>query len=213
MQETDFVSTTADHPISSPPPDVTVAGMLLDQVLSRLSQFDIVGELLRRWWRVSPSGPVPRCLFDKALISIESASHRLEQGPAEARRLAAEIMEASSRPWVMPPETPPRDLPKLFAEPNLRIEAVGIILATAGTAAICLPESDILFSVLSLNSEQRHRFARDILQASDACITFCDDDSPGLHDLMIWLRYASFLLTLNFCGYAGKLQTTGLAQK
>lgn len=177
--------------------------MQLDQVLSRLSQMEVVGKLVRRWWRVSLSDPVPRGLFEKVLISVESAANRLGKGHIEASRLAIDVREASLKPWTVLPGTSPREFSKLLTEPNLRLEAIGIVLATAGTAVLCLLESDILFSVLSLNAEDRYIFARDMLSASDTCIAFCDDSS-GLHDLMIWLRYANFLLTLNFCGYAGK---------
>lgn len=200
IQETDFLNTTTVEAISLTQ-DTTVADMQLDQVLSRLSQIEAVGKLVRRWWRVSSSGPVTRSLFDKALVSVESAAHRVSKGHTEAKRLAIEVREASLRPWAILPSTSPREVSKMLTEPNLRLEAIGIILATAGTAALCLLESDILFSVLSLSAEDCHLFAKDMLSASDTCIAFCDDSS-GLHDLMIWLRYTNFLLTLNLCGYA-----------
>lgn len=207
IQETDFLNTTTVEAISLTQ-DTTVADMQLDQVLSRLSQIEAVGKLVRRWWRVSSSGPVTRSLFDKALVSVESAAHRVSKGHTEAKRLAIEVREASLRPWAILPSTSPREVSKMLTEPNLRLEAIGIILATAGTAALCLLESDILFSVLSLSAEDCHLFAKDMLSASDTCIAFCDDSS-GLHDLMIWLRYTNFLLTLNLCGYASKCRGSG----
>ncbi|KAI1114795.1 hypothetical protein F5Y14DRAFT_450652 [Nemania sp. NC0429] len=200
VQETDFLSTTTVEAVSLTA-DTTVADMQLDQVLSRLLQMEAIGKLVRRWWRVNPSGPVTRSLLDKVLVSVESAADRVSKGHMEAKRLAIEVREASSRPWAIPPSTSSRELPKLLTEPSLRLEAIGIILATAGTAALCLLESDILFSVLSLNAEDRRLFAKDMLSASDTCIAFCDDSSAP-HDLMIWLRYTNFLLTLDFCGYA-----------
>lgn len=200
IPETDFLSTTAVEAVSLTS-DTTVPDMQLDQVLSRLSQIEVVGKLVRRWWRVSPSGPVTRSLFDKVLVSVEAAAHRVTKGHTEAKKLTIEVREASLRPWAVLPSTSPREMSKLLTEPNLRLEAIGIILATAGTAALCLLESDILFSVLSFNAEDRHLFAKDMLTASDTCIAFCDDTS-SLHDLMIWLRYTNFLLTLNLCGYA-----------
>ncbi|KAI1433785.1 hypothetical protein GGR50DRAFT_463998 [Xylaria sp. CBS 124048] len=204
ISDADFLSTSTMEGLShSPPSGTTVHDMQIDQVLSRLSQIEVVGKLARRWWRVSPGGPVPKSLFDKVLISVESAAQRQSKGHIEARRLAIDIRETSSKSWTILPGTPPRDISKLLTEPNLRLEAIGIIFAIAGAAAICLLESDVLFSVLSLNAEDRQTFAKDMLSASDTCIAFCDDNS-GLHDLMIWLRYANFLLTLNLCGYAGK---------
>lgn len=207
IPDTDFMSTTTVETVSLTLA-TTVPDMQLDQVLSRLSQMEVVGKLVRRWWRVSPGGPITRSLLDKVLVSVESAAHRVSKGHTEAKKLAIEVKEASLRPWAIIPSTSPREVAKLLTEPSLRLEAIGIILATAGTAALCLLESDILFSVLTLNAEDRHLFAKDMLSASDTCIAFCDDSS-SLHDLIIWLRYTNFLLTLNLCGYAGKCMGWG----
>lgn len=97
---------------------------------------------------------------------------------------------------------PPAGISRALAEPEPRLEAIGVVLATAGLAAEYLPESDILFSLLSMNSTDRRAFVEDMLAASDMCISFCEHHA-SLHDPVLWLKYMVFALTWALYGHAG----------
>jgi len=175
----------------------------LNEVLTRLFRIDVIGKLVRRWSQVCPISPVPWSLLEEILLSVESVASHLSQNPAEAHNVATGIKDATRQPLVVPPSTLPTEFSKLLTGKNLRLESIGIILSIASNAALGLLESDVVFSSLALNMQDRQSFVEDMLSASDTCIAFCEQYF-GVHDAIVWLRYENFLLTLNSCGYASK---------
>lgn len=183
--------------------DTDVADIQLNQVLASLVQMDAIGKLVRRWSHVSDRAAVPTCLLEGILVSVESAADRLSHSLDEASRLTNDIKVATSKPFVVPPSMLPTEFSELLAGTNLRLEGIGLILSVAGNAVLNLFQSDMLFHILGLDVKSRQSFAKNMLSVSDTCIDFCDQHSV-VNDVMAWLRYENFLLTLNCCGYASK---------
>ncbi|KAI0401829.1 hypothetical protein F4802DRAFT_618394 [Xylaria palmicola] len=204
MATSDIDPMSAGVAVASPPsPDTTIADMQLDRILSRLSSIDTIAKLARRWWQISPCGPFPRSIFDRILQSVESTAQGLGSGQAQCQALTVTIRESTLKPWDVPPDATPGGISRLLAEPVPRLEAVGIVLATAGLAAEYLPESDVLFSLLSMDTADRQAFVEDMFAASDMCITFCEH-YPSLYDPVLWLKYMVFALTWTLYGHADR---------
>lgn len=102
-------------------------------------------------------------MLKEVLVSVESAANRISQGHGETNRLAEDVKTATSQQLVVPLDTRPEEFSKILTRPSLRAEAIGLVLSMAGNAAICLLESDIVFSVSDMHVLDRKAFAKDML--------------------------------------------------
>ncbi|KAJ5508767.1 hypothetical protein N7527_010910 [Penicillium freii] len=182
----------------------------LHQVLARLPHIKIISRLVRRWLQVCISCPVPRPLLLDLLVAVESTAHRCNPSDGNAQvadaalsQLAEDIQNANSRPLVVPRGLQLAEFFQLLTGRNLRAESIGLVLSVAGNAALGLLESDVVFSSTGMNQDvlDRKAFAGEMLSASDAAIAFAKEQCHDLNDVLLWLRYESFVLTRNCCGY------------
>ena len=167
--------------VSLPTPTPSSLDTQLQQVLVRLKHIKTIGRLVRRWLQVCISGPVPRPLLLDLLVAVESAAQRCNPGDGSVpvsdayfNQLAEDIQNASSRPLVVPRELQPAEFSQVLTGRNLRIESIGLVLSVAGNAALGLLDSDVIFSSTGIYQDvlDRKVFAREMLSASDAAITF-----------------------------------------
>lgn len=190
-------------PLSPETPSANLTGpgveIQLKEVLSHLSELDLISKLIRRWYEISQTCLFPGVFLYEALASLRLAARRFNQDFLEASRLAADILSATSKPFSVPVDTQPSDFPKLFTGSNMRLEIIGLLLSTAGLAALQIPATDTLFLTVKFTKADRNTFATNMLSASDTCISLCDKYF-NVNDVMVWLRSENLTLAMNFWG-------------
>jgi len=117
------------------------------EVLSRLPASDLLSRLVKRWYEVSQVCLMPAHFLGEAVQSLQFIAGRLNH---DVSNVAAEILCAKLKPFVIPPDTLSSGFPKLFTGSNLRLETIGLLSTTAGLAALKLPHSDPLFFIMYL---------------------------------------------------------------
>ncbi|RYP79591.1 hypothetical protein DL769_002901 [Monosporascus sp. CRB-8-3] len=182
----------------------------LADVLSHLSKFDLISNLVCRWSQISQMSLVPSTFLEEALVSLQTSGVCFDKAVTETDTLAAKILSATVKPFVVPPNTQALEFSKLFTYCNLRLETVGLVLTIAGLAALKLPPSDALFVTHSSTNEERQAFVADMMAASDTCVTLCEKYSNP-SDLTTWLRIENLTLATNRWGSAsyGTWQRSG----
>jgi hypothetical protein len=167
----------------------------IKEVLSHLSKIDLISDVVHRWFESSQMCFIPGVFCFEALASLESAESRLKQGSVDTNRLAADILQATSKPFEIPSDIQPLDFPRLFTGENLRLEIIGLLFSYVGVAT--------MFATPRSSKAETRTFAASMLSASDACIAICER-SFNLNDIMVWLRAENLRLTRNMAGSASK---------
>lgn len=153
------------------------------KVLGYLKDLPIMEQLVREYYSMSESAPIPGPLVLNALDEV------IRQTPVIDPELP---IRNTAQTFDIPSNIEGRDFHILFTGTNLRLEALGLIYCIAGRAS--------MFFLPHEKSSGRHRlewrlqFARRMLAASDTIIQACKLLAP-VNDLMIWVLYENVLLS------------------
>lgn len=195
MASPQVLSDEPDKVIMEPVDEIQAA-----DVLSRLADLELVQSLVRRWYNISQMCMLPPQFMEEILLSVRPFANRLSP---LGTNLAGEVLHSTLRPIVFPPDTVISECPKLFTGPNLRLETVGLLLTTAGLAALKLPSSDPVYAECPFTKAEREVFAASMLAASNTCVSLCDKYFV-LNDVSTWLRAEHLSLISHKYGIASK---------
>jgi hypothetical protein len=172
----------------------------VSEILSCLKQFEMISVLVQRWYDFSEMCLLPSAFIIEALSCTKLLAQRLSHHDVQS---VADVLRATLRPLETAADHLASDFLKLFIGPNLRLEIIGVLFATAGLAALKLPYSDpVLVRHFSKKAEHK-TFAAKMLSASDTCLVFCDSWLIA-NDITIWLRSENLALTSHVYGKTSK---------
>lgn len=174
---------------------------MASDVLSTLRHYNSIRELVL-WYNASnEAGVIPAQLQVDAINGLESIvdKHNLRKSPPSPV-LIAQVLESTSRPFMISQSLEARDFHILCSGENLRFEIIGCLLATAGRS-LTFGFAPDLFSDPA-NRGLKSRFVDELLRASTTCL-FLTTMLATVNDVTIWLYYENYLFTIMMCGYAG----------
>lgn len=177
---------------------------MASDVLSTFRHYNPIRELVL-WYNASnEAGVVPAPLQVDAINALESVvdKHNLRSSPPSPQ-LIEQVLESTSRPFVISQSLDARDLHILTSGENLRFEIIGSLLASAGRSLTFGFAPDLFND--PANRGMKSRFVDELLRASTTCL-FLTTMLATVNDITIWLYYENYLFTTMMCGYAGKLR-------
>jgi hypothetical protein len=121
-------------------------------------------------------------------------SHLSNQYP-----LLAKITRNSASTLKVTSNMLPSEFHALFTGPNLRWEAIGLMMALAASCAQRFPPEDHLFSLGKDDKINKDDFITDMIHASNDCITLCQVHGAA-NDITVWLMYNNMLIQSNYYG-------------
>lgn len=172
----------------------------VSEVLKRLAETDMVLVLVTRWYEVSQMCILPPQFIHEALSSLQPTANRLNLLGAST---AIDILHTTLRPFAVPSDITASGFSRLFTGSNLRLETIGLLLTTAGLAALKLPNSDPVYVQHPFNKAERETFSANMLSASNTCLSICDKYYL-LNDVVTWLRAENLSLVSNAFGTNSK---------
>lgn len=119
-------------------------------------------------------------------------------------QLVSLVLGNSSKPLHISETLQACDFHKICSGDNLRLETVGFLLATAGRA-LSFGSCTHLINERN-NPGLRDKLVDELLRASTSCTILCSLISP-VNDLLIWMLFTNFHLTLMVCGFSGKFHS------
>lgn len=187
---------THQHPLTK-----SMRYQMASDVLSTFRHYNSIRELIM-WYNASnEAGVVPAQLQIDAISAIESIvdKHNLRRAPPSPQ-LVSQVLESTSRPFVISQSLEARDFHILCSGDNLRFEVIGFLLATAGRS-LTFGFAPDLFSDPA-NRALKSQFVDELLRASTTCLFLCTMLAT-VNDVTIWMYYENYLFTTMICGYAG----------
>jgi hypothetical protein len=187
---------THQHPLTK-----SMRQQMASDVLSTFRHFNIIKDLIL-WYNASnEAGVVPAQLQVDAINAIESIveKHNLRHA-APSPQLISQVLESTSRPFVMSQTLEVRDFHILCSGDNLRFETIGSLLATAGRS-LTFGFAPDLFSDPA-NKAMKSQFIDELLRASTTCLFLCTMLAT-VNDITVWMYYENFVFTIMLCGYTG----------
>ena len=174
---------------------------MASDVLSTLRHYDAIRELVLWYNTRNEAGVIPAQLQVDAVNALESVveKHSLRRS-SPSPQFIEQVLESTSRPFVISQSLEARDFHILCSGENLRFETIGFILATAGRSLSfgIVPEN---FSDPA-NRGARSRFIDELLRASTTCL-FLTTMLATVNDVTIWMYHENCLFTIMVCGYTG----------
>lgn len=174
---------------------------MASDVLSAFRHYNAIKELVL-WYNASnEAGVIPAQLQVDAVNALESVvdKHNLRREPPSAE-LIAQVLESTSRPFIISQSLEARDFHILCSGENLRFEIIGFLLATAGRSLTFGFAPDLFRD--PANKGVKARFVDELLRASTTCL-FLTTMLATVNDITIWMYYENYLFTTMMCGYAG----------
>ncbi|KAK3324469.1 hypothetical protein B0T19DRAFT_464561 [Cercophora scortea] len=166
-------------------------------VLSCLSDLDFISKLFKRWYEVSEVRILPTRFALEAISSLRPTAASLANSPSihsQTATTAARVLQTTLQPLVITPDTAASDFTRLMTGPSLRLETLGLLFATAGLAALKLPNTEFIFIHHAPSNTERKVFASKMASASETCLAICDRYFI-VNDVTIWLRADNVTLT------------------
>ena len=117
----------------------------------------------------------------------------------DLRAVARRLFDGFSRQIKIPPGCKFLEYPDQFTGKNIRWETLGLFFTAVGLGVMQLSVSDPLLAFVGNSQEGKQSLSRQMLDASDACICFCDD-AGHLNDPSIWLLTENTLLMSQVLG-------------
>ncbi|KAH7067533.1 hypothetical protein BKA63DRAFT_557128 [Paraphoma chrysanthemicola] len=187
---------THQHPLTK-----SMRYQMASDVLKVFRHYNALRELIL-WYNASnEAGVVPAQLQVDAINAIEAVvdKHDLRKA-APSPQLISQVLECTSRPFVIAQTLEARDFHILCSGENLRFEIIGNLLATAGRS-LTFGFAPDLFSD-PVNRGLKSQFVDEVLRASTTCLFLCTMLAT-VNDITIWMYYENYLFTTMMCGYAG----------
>ncbi|KAK3687886.1 hypothetical protein B0T22DRAFT_140580 [Podospora appendiculata] len=199
--ETNPHSAFSDQPSSFEPSQVKqtnpVDELQVADVLSCLSELDFISKLFKRWYEVSEVRILPTQFALEAISSLHPTATSLSASPSihsQTATTAARVLQTTLQSLVIPPDTAAADFTRLLTGPSLRLETLGLLFATAGLAALKLPNTEFIFIHHAPSKTERKAFASKMSSASETCLAICDRYFI-VNDVTVWLRADNLTLT------------------
>ena len=168
------------------------------EILALLLGLDKYEDGLRMWFAVQCTGTT----FPGMRECMQAARYQREKKKT-LYASSEQIWANTSKPLVFKPHMTMQDMPHLLLGENLRWDMVGLMLTTAGLAAICTDE-------VTIDPEDDKRAQPDwkssafrMLEAGGKCISFCEAVDE-LNIVGAWLIMLNYILHTQVHGDAGK---------
>jgi hypothetical protein len=187
---------THQHPLTK-----SMRYQMASDVLATLRYYTSIRELIL-WYNASnEAGVIPAQLQVDAINAMESIvdKHNLQHSPPSPH-LISQVLESTSRPFVMTQALEARDFHILCSGENLRFETIGYLLATAGRSLTFGFAPDIFSN--PANRGLKSQMIDELLRASTTCLFLCTMLAT-VNDITIWMFLENYMFTTMMCGYAG----------
>ncbi|KAF1971211.1 hypothetical protein BU23DRAFT_510546 [Bimuria novae-zelandiae CBS 107.79] len=168
-------------------------------VLSKCKQFRFMERLVRAYFKINSMPALIGPLVTSALPQMLSDLDYITSQSGNIYPLLAEITKNSCQPLKVPPTMLPSEFHTLWTGPNLRWEALGLIMALAASCAQFSAPDDPLFTLENGDRVNKDEFIEDMIHATNDCITLCQIHG-AVNDIMVWLLYNNLLVQSNFYG-------------
>ncbi|KAF2646414.1 hypothetical protein P280DRAFT_544778 [Massarina eburnea CBS 473.64] len=114
-------------------------------------------------------------------------------------RLVTSVLENSSKPLEITQSLKACDFHRTCTGDNIRLETIGVLLATAGRALSFGSCSHLIND--QTNPGLRSKLVDELLRASTSCVILCSMITP-VNDLLTWLLFDNYYLTIMVCGFS-----------
>ncbi|CAI6340936.1 unnamed protein product [Periconia digitata] len=184
------------HPLNKP-----IRMQMGTDVLKTFRYYPIIRELIMWYSLHCQAGTVPLPFSVGIIDGLQPIVDRYNLAQsAPSPQLVGLVLKNSSKPLEIPVTMKSRDLHELCSGENLRLDAIGFVLATAGRALA-------FGSCTHLINEQTHpglrsKIVDELLRASTLCITLCSLITP-INDVLTWMLLDNYHLTIMVCGFSG----------
>ncbi|KAF2466147.1 uncharacterized protein BDR25DRAFT_345731 [Lindgomyces ingoldianus] len=182
------------HPLTK-----TMRVQLANNVLRSLRNYRLIQDLILLYCENNQAGVVAAPLYANAVNALNNTveNYNLTDSSPDPR-LVSIVLENTSQPLNIGPSTQASEFHGMITGDNLRLEIIGLLLASAARSMMfgLGPDS------WSDNSrrELRPQLLDEMLRSSTTCLVLCTLISPA-NDVMIWMFYENLLLTCVHCGY------------
>ncbi|KAF2188919.1 hypothetical protein K469DRAFT_564200 [Zopfia rhizophila CBS 207.26] len=171
---------------------------MASSVLMSLRHFKLIRNLILKYCEKNQAGVIASSLIINALNALSTTVDQYNLiNNAPDSQLVATVLENTSRPLSISLSTQPYELHKLFTGANLRLEIVGLLLATAGRSMMFGLASDRWND--NSRTAVKPQFTDEMLRSSTTCLVLCTMVSP-VNEVMIWMFYENLLITSIMCG-------------
>lgn len=169
-------------------------------VISKCTQFAFLERLVRAYFVINHASALIGPLVTSAIPQLRrDVGYILSQSDDNLHPLLAEITKNSAQSFKVPPTMLPSEFHTLFTGPNLRWEALGLIMALAASCAQFSAPDDPLFALENGERVNKDEFIEDMIHATNDCITLCQVHG-AVNDVMVWLLYNNSLVQSNWYG-------------
>ncbi|GKZ26142.1 hypothetical protein AbraIFM66951_009567 [Aspergillus brasiliensis] len=117
----------------------------------------------------------------------------------QLQHLVRKVSQSTSRPLSTYGSMTVEQYCAAFTDQNLRWEAISIIFATAGISLSSTPETDPDLNQVAADTLARERLRAQLVEASNTCLTFCDQAS-SVNELLGFCQYNTFTLLTHVYG-------------
>jgi hypothetical protein len=181
-------------------------------VLSLLKDLPLYEKFISRWMSLSRGLIVIAPIMNIWTSILWAVHHRaLEtQRPDALLKMSEAVSCNTLKPLTFNGKTTPREFAAGCTGENLRWEVVGIIFTVVGIVIQSLMDGDPLFCSHDDEPMDRRQLALKVWDASETCMSFCNDFDI-LNDLFLWFLYENSILcsTLNSKGSYANWQKCG----
>ncbi|KAI9368876.1 hypothetical protein BJX61DRAFT_536878 [Aspergillus egyptiacus] len=177
------------------------------EVLKFLYRNTICDTLIRKFYDGHCISGVPRTILEAILQSVRRIFQALDRSKdnndigTQLQDLVYQIFRSSARPLTSHSAMTVEEYCASFTDKNMRWEAIGLILATAGLALMSTSESDPDLTRVASDSQARHMIRAQAVEASNICLGFCDT-SASVNELLGFYQYNDMLLRTQYYGDA-----------
>ncbi|KAF2825966.1 hypothetical protein CC86DRAFT_324733 [Ophiobolus disseminans] len=174
---------------------------MANDVLRVFRYFTAIKELVLWYNAGNEAGVIPAQIQVDAINGIEAIvdKHNLAKS-APSPQLIDQVLESTSRPFVIAQSLEASDFQILCSGENLRFEIIGFLLATAGRSLTFGFAPDVFSD--PANRSLKSQFIDELLRASTTCLFLCTMLAT-VNDITVWMYYENYLFTTMVCGYAG----------
>lgn len=186
-------STESRPPTRSVEPDRLQSGL---EVLRLLYELTICDSLIQKFYVRNFGAGAPRVLIDRIVRSIRQVFDNLDRNgiDTQLRDLANQIFQNSSRPLTTHGSMTVEEYFSSFTGHNSRWEALGNIFAVSGLSLMTTPDNDPdLVQATSDDTRAKDRLLAQVMDASDVCLSFCDQ-AVSANELLGFLQFSDVML-------------------
>ena len=167
--------------------------------MSKCEHFCFLERLVRAYFRINQASPLVGPLILSALPQIRKDLDYIASQSDNPYPLLAEVTKNTCQPLKVPSTMLPSEFHTLWTGPNLRWEALGLIMILAASCAQFSAPDDPIFMLANGDRVNKDDFIEDMIHATNDCITLCQVHG-AVNDIMVWLLFDNLLVQSNFYG-------------